>query len=119
LGEVYEMVKKEFFKPCHVLYVEVMKEEVWGDREILFLGQFFGDYEKLKELQEKTLANMEAREWDNIRKTIMKSETDLLKAAYRFNIPPEEMEKITQIVALLRVPLSYEETMKIVKRRAK
>jgi len=61
---------------------------------------------------------MEESEWDKIRRTIMSEETDLSKAALRFGIPDEEVEKIKICAILLRVPPSYDEMIEIVEKRA-
>lgn len=82
-------------------------------QDALFYGLFFGDRKQLLKLQKEVLNNISEEDWDKIRKHIMEHETNLDKIAHRVEIKNSELEQIRQISALLRVPLSYNETLKM------
>ncbi|MFH1837921.1 MAG: nucleotidyltransferase domain-containing protein [Candidatus Kuenenbacteria bacterium] len=90
---------------------------IFSNQEILFKGLFFGDQEKLLVLQETILKNIDKTRWDIIRKKIKKEETKRWKAAERYNLTLNQLEELEQIILLQRVPLSYEETLKLVQQR--
>ncbi len=83
----------------------------------LFCGLFFGDYDRLLEIQEKLLRRINPKIWDEIRREILANETRLAKAQERFGLEDQESEKTKQAVALLRVPPPYQEALRIVQRR--
>lgn len=115
-----EMAEAESFNLCHEYYVGVNeRNKISGDFEILFYGLFFGDFDKLSKLQENVLLNIGEKEWDKVREVIMENETALFKASMRFGIEEEKVEEIAQFASLLRVPPPYQETLKIVRERAK
>ena len=99
---------------CHEHYAGVDENsKILENEDILFYGLFFGDFNELRKLQKVTLENMNKKQWDIIRKNIENNETNLDKAAKRFNISKEEMEKIKVFSSLLRVPLSYNKTLEL------
>lgn len=118
-----EKVSDYFWKKANSLnlcakhHIQVNKEKGVdeGDHYNLFCGLFFGDREKLMELQKKVLETINEKEWDEIREIIATEETRLFKAQERFNLKDKELEKIKQFALLLRVPPSYEESLKIVR----
>jgi HEAT repeat protein len=118
LKEFRKMAEAENLNPCSPHYAEVKENEISGNKNILFCGIFLGDEQKLRKLQKIVIQTTRQDEWDGIRRIIMENETRLFKAAERFNIPDEGMEKIKICAALLRVPPSYDEMIEIVKRRA-
>jgi len=104
---------------CHEHYAGVdEKYKVQDNADILFYGLFFGNRKELQKLQKTALEDMGENGWENIRYKIRSNELGLIKAAMRFGIKDEEMEKIKQAVALLRVPPPYDEALRIVRKRA-
>jgi len=81
--------------------------------EVLFYGLFFGDRKELLKLQKIAVENMSESAWEEIRKITYENELKLSKAKERQNIKEKDLEKTEQFAALLRVPLSYNETLKI------
>lgn len=104
-------------EPCCESYVGPNMPGTMGDKDILFRGLFFGNRKKLIELQLKALQEISSGEWDGFRQTMMR-ETNLRKAQERFNVNEKEFEKTKEAVALLRMPPSREEALKIVQERA-
>ena len=99
---------------CHEHYVGVDKNRrISENKDFLFYGLFFGDFNELKKLQKDALERMDEKQWNIIRKNIESNETNLSKAVKKFNILKEEMEKITIFSSLLRVPLSYKKTLEL------
>ena len=99
---------------CHEHYVGVDKNRrISENKDFLFYGLFFGDFNELKKLQKAALEHMDEKQWNIIRKKIESNETNLSEAVKRFNILEEEMEKITIFSSLLRVPLSYKKTLEL------
>jgi predicted nucleotidyltransferase len=118
VSEEFQKIAKSL-NLCHEHYAEVSKKnEVLKNKDVLFYGLFFGDHKELRKLQKIAFQNMDKNEWDDIRRHIMINETNLFKAAERFNINEEEMERLCQFATLLRVPPSYNEALEIVKKRA-
>jgi|GEM_PF-1766851 len=126
LKEFKRMAKKESIILDFGYYVEINQEneilkcviaegveEILTDEEVLFCGIFFGDPGKLKEIQKRAIQRMTSKRWDNIRKKIMREETDLEKLCERLKIPEEEMERLILATILLRVPPSYNEARKL------
>jgi HEAT repeat protein len=126
LEEFKRMAEKESIILDFGYYVEINQEneilkcviaeggeEILTDEEVLFCGIFFGDRGKLKEIQKRAIQRMKSKRWDNIRKKIMREETDLEKLCERLKIPEEEMERLILATILLRVPPSYNEVKKL------
>lgn len=117
VSEEFKKMAKSLYL-CFEHYVGMNeKYQIQQNEGMLFYGLFFGDYTKLLEIQKEFLENTSKEKWDEIRKDILENETHLYKAEERFGLTKEEMEKIIQTTALLRVPPSYEETLKIVGKR--
>ncbi|PKL72214.1 hypothetical protein CVV26_02610, partial [Candidatus Kuenenbacteria bacterium HGW-Kuenenbacteria-1] len=89
------------------------KNQIKENKETLYYGLFFGDSKKLLEIQKETFKTLDKKEWDAIRKNILENETNLEKAGDRFFLEEEKLDEIKQSAALLRVPPSYEEMLKI------
>jgi len=118
--EFQNMAKKKSLQLCHEHYTKISRDgKISGNKDVLFYGLFFGDYEKLRELQRIAIQNMNKGEWDDVRLGIAIYETSLYKAAERFDITEEELKKIDLFAILLRVPPPYDETIKIIERRVK
>ena len=100
--------------------IRVNKDNRVSDHpDILFHGLFFGNHQKLAKLQQKTLEGVNENKWDKIREKILEDETNLNKAAERFNMKDQELDKIKQLAALNRVPPTYQEVLKLVHSRVK
>lgn len=95
-------------------YVNINDELDDEESAFLFYGLFFGNREKLLDLQKKILNNVDEKKWDEIRKCILGAQTKLFKAAKRFNMNEDKLDRIKQFSALLRVPPSLAETRDIV-----
>jgi len=95
------------------------KGKLKGTKDSLFSGLFFGDYEELARLQLRCLQSITDEKWDKMRRFILKNETNLKKAKERFGLSDEEERKIKETAALLRVPPTREEAIKILTRRVK
>lgn len=84
----------------------------------LFHGIFFGNHQKLLELQKQTLKKINEDEWNIIRELIKDEETELGKAARYFDIKDKNLLKqIKTNVAIVRTPPPLEEAREIINRR--
>jgi predicted nucleotidyltransferase len=92
-------------------------EIISGNISCLFQGLFFGDFKKLAEIQKKLIKLLTPEKWDETRREIFLEETELKKAQLRYNLSEEEFLKIQQVIALLRIPPSYDEMVKLLEKR--
>ena len=115
-----EMAIEKGLLPCFEHYVGVDKNyQVSDNQSIMFYGLFFGDHDKLLELQRQYLESIDQPTWDKIRKKIFDNETKIGKAQERFSLSHEETRKMEVALSLLRVPPSYQETLEILRERSK
>jgi len=119
-----ETILKEFQKHAKSLnlciehYSEVKDSNyLQGDIAPLFYGLFFGDHERLSRIQLTTLEKTSDEEWDKIRMNIFINETNIDKAKKRFGLSDEEERKIKETAALLRVPPTRSESIRVLKKR--
>ena len=109
-------------KPClkyPVSLSENGKVYIGGPESYLFSGLFFGAKKEFLKIQKKFLEGITEREWDGIRKEMMREETRLFKAEWRFFMDEEELTKISQAISLLKTPPPYKETLEILEERLK
>ncbi|VVB51098.1 HEAT repeats [uncultured archaeon] len=110
-------VKKEFVElaeareihPC--IRLNLPPDTLSGDnRNFLFTGMFFGNREKLAEMQKKTLDSLTPEDWDTLRKTMINRDVDFYKL-YKGGLKYEDIELIEHARTVLYTPPDYE-TMK-------
>lgn len=110
---------RHYFPESCVGYIEVREDgETEGDLRSLYSGLFFGNASTLRNIQKATFDSLDEGRWEKIRRKIFLAESYIEKAGERLNIKKKGMTKIRQISALLRVPPPYEETKRILERRA-
>lgn len=79
----------------------------------LFQGLFFGEPALLRQIQKNYLNTVSEPEWEKDRLTILAKETDIAKAAKRFNLSQAEVQKATLLIGLTRVPPRLDEMKKL------
>jgi len=117
-----KLAKKHNLKLCPTFYTDegyyVTVKEAQKRAVSLFSGMFFGNREKLLELQMRTLQELDTEMWDRIRRCLQNIAEDIGKALPRFaNLDTDELRRIRQYRTLLQIPPTLEETKKILARR--
>ncbi len=114
------LVEKEKLPLCGPCYsrIEVDKNNrAPSHQAIMFYGLFVGDHDRLLKLQLDYLKSINEEEWNRTRKDILDNETNIHKAQERLKLTENEMMKTKVALSLLRVPPSYQETLKILEDR--
>lgn len=113
------------------IYYEMLDETIVDENDILvnkafpsnlFSGLFIGDYRRLTKIQKKFLesVNKDRWTWDRTREIMIDNElNNFEKLAERFGLTNEELENLKWATILARIPLTYEETRKIIDKRFK
>ncbi len=121
-NEFRDSLESLHLKPCdrsHISILENGKLNVEDLESYLFSGLFFGAKKRLLEIQKKFLENITEKEWDKIRKKIMREELRIFKTEERFFMNEKEITKISQAISLLKTPPSFKETLEILKEKLK
>lgn len=121
--EVYtyfeKLIKERQLKLCDFVNsnIDIKENQAIINQKNLFYGNFFGDRQQLLQLQKTFLEKVNEKEWDEIREDIKGNEIKIFKTEKMYNLNLEEIEKMKQFIALLRVPPMLDEMLKIIKRR--
>lgn len=75
----------------------------------IFQGVFVGNTESLKQMQANHIAGVSDQEWEKQRKIMLLRERQMGKVTERFDVSPDEIERLQLLIALRRIPPPLEE----------
>ncbi len=84
----------------------------------LFRGLFFGDHERLFQLQKRAVDAATPKEWEELVARSTKFESDVTKTILNFHFSPNELLELSYAARLLRVPPDLEKMREIMKDKA-
>ena len=113
-----ELAKEHELKLCGGV-AKYLDEKAQSNESFLFNGLFYGNHDKLLEMQNKVIENISEAGWGRVAESISATMQAQTKTRTRFGLSEEESEKLAVVSSLLRVPPASLDEMKAIMARKK